>query len=75
MDSSSNPVRIRNANEPLCTACAAEEEAFLTREEYATRLRDACRHVNEKHEVTDLCNRLPQRLQEVVDAEGDRISH
>ena len=44
-----------------------------TREDYATRLRGACGHANEKYDVTGLCQELPQRLQKLVDQEGDRL--
>ena len=45
-----------------------------TVEEFGARLRDICAHINEHFDVEGLCHGLPERLQMVIDAEGDRIS-
>ena len=39
------------------------------------RLRRICQEINEKLDVEGLCKGWPKRVQEVVDAEGDRIKH
>ncbi len=41
--------------------------------EYGTRICSICQHVNEHFDVEGLCRKFPERLQKVVDAEGDRI--
>jgi hypothetical protein len=41
--------------------------------EFRTRLKGICEHINTKHDVDGLCRAFPQRLQMLVDAEGDRI--
>ena len=42
--------------------------------ELGQRLRAICQDTNDNLEVDDLCRRFPKRLQELVDAEGDRLS-
>ena len=44
-----------------------------TVEEFHARLRGICQHVNANYDVDGLCRKFPERLQKVVDAEGDRI--
>ena len=47
-----------------------------TVEEFTARLRGICQQINDSHDVEGLCKREPKkRLQELVDAEGDRINH
>ena len=41
--------------------------------EYAARLRSICQHINANFDVEGLCRKFPERVQLVVDAEGDRI--
>ena len=41
--------------------------------EYAARLRSICQYINANFDVEGLCRKFPERLQLVVDAEGDRI--
>ena len=42
--------------------------------EFRTRMKGICEHINAHHDVDGLCRELPDRLQSLVDAEGDRIS-
>ena len=44
-----------------------------TVEEFGARLRDICDHINRHFDVEGLCEGLPDRVQEVIDSEGDRI--
>ena len=46
-----------------------------TRDAFITRLKDVVREVNETCDVDGLCRALPKRIAELVDAEGDRLSH
>ena len=39
------------------------------------RLRKCCQEINDKLDVEGLCRGWPKRVQEVVDAQGDRITH
>ena len=41
--------------------------------QYATRLRSIFQDINDNLDVEGLCWSLPERLQALVDAEGDRI--
>ncbi len=41
--------------------------------EYAARLRSICQHINANFDVEGLCRKCLERVQLVVDAEGDRI--
>ena len=41
---------------------------------FAKRLRDACAHVNENHDIDSLSRELPQRLDDLIELEGDRLS-
>ena len=44
-----------------------------TVEECGARLRGICQYINANHDVEGLCRKLPERLEKLVDAEGDRI--
>ena len=55
------------------TVTQTQEPWHETVEEFGTRLRAICQHVNANFDVEGLCKKLPERLQKVVDAEGDRI--
>ena len=56
----------------LCPVRPAWEE---TRDAYVTRLKDAVREINEELDVDALCRALPKRIADLVDTEGDRLSH
>ena len=43
-------------------------------EEFAARLRDICRYINQEYDVNGVCKSFPRHVQMVVDAEGDRIN-
>ena len=43
-------------------------------EEFAARLRDICRYINQEYDVNGVCKSFPRCVQMVVDAEGDRIN-
>lgn len=45
-----------------------------TVEEYTTRLKGIVQHINDHHDVDSLCREFPDRLQALVDNEGDRIN-
>ncbi len=42
--------------------------------QFGTRLRAICRDINDNCNVEGLCMKLPERVQALADAEGDRIS-
>ena len=44
-----------------------------TTAEFRTRLKGICDFINSNYDVDGLCREFPQRLQMLVDAEGDRI--
>ena len=44
-----------------------------TRAQFARRLKAVVKDVNETCAVEDLCNGLGQRVQDLIDAEGDRL--
>ena len=44
-------------------------------EEYGTRLKACATHINEHHDVYNLCRELPARLNELSGLEGDRLAH
>ena len=44
-----------------------------TVEEFETRLRSICQDINDNCDVEGLCRKFPKRIQDVVDAKGDRI--
>ena len=45
-----------------------------TYEEFGSRVKRICQHVNDACDVEALCRALPSRVQALRDAEGDRIS-
>jgi hypothetical protein len=45
-----------------------------TVEQFSTRMRGIVQHINAKFDVEGLCRELPDRVQDVLDAEGGRIS-
>ena len=45
-----------------------------TAEEFAGRLRDIGRYINQNYDVSGVCRSFPNRVQMVVDADGDRIN-
>ena len=42
---------------------------------YGARLKEVASYINQHYDVGGLCRRLPARVSELLDAEGDRISH
>ena len=42
--------------------------------QFAQRMRGIVQHVNAHYDVENLCRELPDRIQDVIDAEGGRIS-
>ena len=42
--------------------------------DYVTRLKQVVAYINDSYKVDDLCHRLPDRVQKVIDAQGDRIA-
>ena len=44
-----------------------------TAAEFRTRLKGICAHINSNHNVEGLCREFPQRVQMLMDAEGNRI--
>ena len=40
---------------------------------FGDRLRGICQYINGKYDVEGLCRKLPDRLEKIVEAEGDRI--
>ena len=49
------------------------EPCTETPEEFGARLRSICQGINDNLDVDGLCRDLPNRVQLVVDAQGDRI--
>ena len=45
-----------------------------TVEQYTARLKGIVQHINNNHDVESLCKEFPDRMQAVVDNEGDRIN-
>ena len=43
--------------------------------EFGIRMRAVCQDINDSCDVEGLCRKFPERVQKVVDAEGDRICH
>ena len=43
-------------------------------DDYCSRLKRVCAHINSNHDVEGLCRQLPKRVQELRDQGGDRIS-
>ena len=46
-----------------------------TPEQFATRLKGIVQEINDTLNVDGLCRAFPQRLQKLVDRDGDRISN
>ena len=42
---------------------------------YASRLKAACQKINDDLDVDGLCRRLPDRIQELINRKGDRLTH
>lgn len=59
----------------LMTKSTPKNAQNESRDEYVSRLRDACRTANAKHHVQGLCKGFNKRLQQLVDSEGDRTSN
>jgi len=57
------------------TRCRPQIPWQETPAELGARLRCVCQEINDKLDVEGLCKGWPKRVQEVVDAEGDRIKH
>ena len=45
-----------------------------TTQEFAARLRSICQYINDHYDVDGLCKEFPQRLQAIVNSQGDRIN-
>ena len=43
--------------------------------DFGSRLKAICHDINNTLKVDELCHAVPKRLQELKDAEGDRIDH
>ena len=46
-----------------------------TREQFTSRLKQACSEINDTLDVEGLCQALPKRIQELIDKKGDRLGH
>jgi len=46
-----------------------------TRQEYSTRLKRCCEHINDEHDVDALCRAFPKRCKKLDDAQGGRLSY
>ena len=46
-----------------------------TRQEYSTRLKRCCEHINDEHDVDALCRAFPKRCKKMEDAQGGRLSY
>ena len=46
-----------------------------TAEQFTVRMRNIVQEINDTLNVEGLCRALPKRIQKLVDAEGDRITH
>ena len=57
------------------TRCRPQAPWRETPADLGSRLRRICQEINDKLDVEGLCKGWPKRVQEVVDAEGDRIKH
>ena len=44
-----------------------------TQEQWAKRARKAIAYINQEYDVAGLCREFPQRLEDVVDGEGERL--
>ena len=56
------------------TVTQTREPWTETVEAFGIRLKGICQYINDNYEVEDLCRELPERIQEVIDEDGDRIS-
>ena len=45
-----------------------------TVEEYTARLKAIVQYINDNHDIESLCREFPDRMQAVIDNEGDRIN-
>ena len=45
-----------------------------TVEQFCARMRGIVQHINANHDVENLCRELPHRIEDVIAAEGGRIS-
>ena len=43
--------------------------------ELATRLKECQTYLNRNFDVDDLCSSYPRRMQELEDAQGERLNH
>ena len=43
--------------------------------DFAARMKSICADINNTCNVEQLCRDVPKRLQELKDAEGDRVNH
>ena len=46
-----------------------------TRQEYSTRLKRCCEHINDEHDVDALCRAFPKRCKKLDDTQGGRLSY
>ena len=44
-------------------------------EEYGTRLKRCCEHINDEHDVDGLCRGFPKRCKKLDDAKGGRLNY
>ena len=44
-----------------------------TREEFGSRLKQCAQHVNDTYDVESLCRDFPQRIDELIEREGNRL--
>lgn len=44
-----------------------------TREEFGSRLKQRTQHVNDKYDVQSFCRDFPQRIEELIEREGNRL--
>ena len=56
------------------TATTPKRPWLESREQYAARLRQVVADINCKFAVGDLCQRFPDRLDELIRRQGDRLS-
>ena len=55
------------------TATTTKKPWLETREQYAARLRQVVADINRHYAVGGLCNRSPDRLDELIRRQGDRL--
>ena len=56
------------------TVTQVREPWTETVEDFGVRLKGICQHINDNFDVEGLCEELPYRIQEIIEAEGDRIN-